>query len=1355
MPLSVSDAQNSALTLPAGNDGAVTLRHAAHPFALERIDARLPAGGHIAALVEQAGIAPDVAPYLHVFVGGHYVPHSNWQRVYPHAGSIVTLRMVPMGGGGGKNPLRTVLSLALVAASPMLAGAIAGALGVGAQAAFMGISAARLITAGVNILGRLALNAIAPPGRPRFGLGQKESPTLFLQGARNQAYAFGRVPRVLGRHRFVPPLGAMPYTETIGGDQYLRMVFVWGYGPLNISSLRIGETPLSEFDGVEIETREGWPDDAPLTLYSNSVMQSDMEVVLRHANGYVMRTAETEADEISVDLTLPRGLVAFSSSGKKIAAAVEVEVQYSPAGEEDWSAGGSSYKTIAAQTLLLAAKPAAFRQGLKTYVVSRTDEIVLDAASGKAKVLPGTLYRIGLDSEPPPPPLVPEGFLLLARAERRSGDPDVIPADRISDARGAALDSGAIEGGGDFAAGTSFNANRIQIAAGGLRFAGFNLSAKQCAAVRRTVSFRVPRGRYDVRLRRLTPDSLDDNTFNDTVWTALRTVRYAYPVRMQGLAMTALRIKATDQLNGIVDRFNGICESVLPDWDGENWVLQPTSNPAALYRHVLQGTGNARPLADHRLDLAKIQAWHDSCAAQGREFNAVIDYDVSVREVLADIAAAGRASPALTDGKWGVVEDKPQSVPVQHFSPRNTWGFQGRKAFDDVPEALRVRFINREKDWRQDERLVFRDGVTADTAQRYETITLPGITDPRQAWRDGRYHLASAILRPETYHFFCDVEHIVCTRGDLVRFTHDVPMFGIAAARVAGLVPDSEDTAQISAIDIDSAVTMETDRNYSLRIRRRDGTSLVLALDTSEGDTRRLTLSTPQPAETLDIAAGDLAMYGESGRESVALIVRAIEPQGDLAARITCVDAAPAIHSADSGVIPAFSSQMSTPPELRRPPMPQVTHMRAEITAADTDGSAQSRLILTLAANGFPRPLSLRAELRAKDENFFSPADISLTGDGRAAIERLGEGEIYDLRLRYVSDSGVFSPALHIAGYRIDALGPDAPAAPTLSMNVIGSTAYLNWEDRADAGISHFMLRFAPVLSGAEWNSAVDVVTRLSADTTSLSVPAAIGSFLLKAVDLRGRLSETPSIAVSGIAGLGGYNAVESMAEAPDFAGSHDGTQNVDGTLQLAEGQTQGVYTFAAPLDLGAVYTSLITTTLLAGGIDRAESSDDWPDNDLVENRDGSTDPASWRLRLQLRTTMDDPGGDTPVWTVWQDVALGEYTARAFECRALLESDSPTITPVVAALTLHVDMPDRTISARHIVSDPAGTAVVFDRAFRALPAIGITAQNMQSGDYYVIEDVSEGGFFIRFFDAAENGISRDFDYMAKGYGEET
>ncbi len=1338
--------------LSAESSGTVCVRTQQHPFCAERVTHKMAAGASVSEIVTAAGAGSVPQAYMQAYLDGHFIPPENWTRLRPHAGTVLTLRMVPRGGGGGKNPLRTVLSLALVAASPMIAGAVAGALGVTAQTALMGISAMRVITAGVNILGRLALNAIAPPGQARFGAGQKESATLFLQGARNRVTPFGRVPKVLGRHRFVPPLGAMPYTETIGNDQYLRMIFIWGYGPLNITNLRIGETPLSEFEGVEIETRSGYLDDAPLTLYSNSVLQNDMEVVLREADGYVMRTADSDADEISVDITLPRGLVAFNGAGKKILTDVRIEVQYSPAGANDWSAGGSSFKAVPPQTVLLADMPAPYRYMSRIFTVSRTDRIVMDAASGIVRVIKGEEYRIGHDSSAPALPAVPDGYLAIARVERRSDDSAVIPPARVTDERAAPLSLGLFENGEDFAAAPSASAHRVLIAAGGLKFAGLYLSAKQSSAIRAAVKFNVPRGRYDVRVRRITEDSDSDRVFNDTVWTALRTVRYSYPVAMRGVAMTAVRIKATDQMNGIIDRFNGIVESIVPDWNGETWSERPTSNPAALYRHVLQGNANARPLADHRIDIERLQEWHAVCAANGREYNAVIDYDTSVREVLQDIAAAGRASPTLGDGKWGVVEDKPRITPVQHFSPRNTWGFEGRKAFDDIPDGLRVRFINRDKDWAQDERLVFRDGTTADTARRYETITLPGITDPVQAWRDGRYHLASAVLRPETYSFSCDIEHLVCTRGDLVRFTHDVPMFGICSARIKSVITAPENPDIIRGALLDEPIQMEEDKAYCLRVRRTDGTSAVFEIETNTEAASEVIFSAPQTQDVAAIAPGDLVLFGESGRESILLIVRAIVPQGDLAARLTCVDAAPELHLADNGVIPAWSNQATLPASLRRPPMPRISTMTAEVVSNSRADDIRCRLRIGLQAAVYHKELHVRAEIRAKDESFFIAADMTQNGVN-IIIDSLSEGETYDIRLRYMAGDGIFSAPFLMAGYRVDALGAAPANIAGLSMNVLGSAAYLSWPAVSGDGISHYTLRFNPAVTGAAWNNAIDLVPRIPQATTSIAIPALVGTFLIKAVDLRGRTSEEAAIAVSGIAGLNGYNAVETIDEAAAFAGSHDRTMVDSGSLQLAIGETYGTYHFAAPADLGAVYTSLVSAAVSANGIDRAESVDEWENNDQVENRDGNADPASWGVRLQLRTTIDDPA-DAPVWSDWQDFSIGEYTARAFECRIILQAETQTITPVIHALSLQIDMPDRTDAARNITAPADGIFIAFAPKFRVTPAVAITAQNMQSGDYYSLTDISPSGFHIRFFNSGGSGAVRQFDWLAKGYGAE-
>lgn len=1337
---------------------------APHPFAAERISAQIPAGATVAdmALQVSGGLRHE---FLHAFLDGNYIPHENWGRIRPKAGTVLTFRAVPMGGGGSKNPLRTILSLALTAVMPQLSAGLLGAFG-----ATTGSLTGKLLTTGLGIAGKLALNALAPPGRPRFS-AQKESPTLFIQGAQNRAQPFGRVPRVLGRHRFVPPFGALPYTETVGSDQYLRLLFVWGYGPLKISDLKIGETPLSSFECVEVETREGYADDAPLTLYSNSVLQNDLAAAATQSAGYIVRTTEADADEIGVDITLPRGLVKFGSGGGRLSASVRVEVQYAPTGTDDWSAGADNFTAHAAREVSLAAKPAAYKTRDAVYVVTRTDRVVLDAASAALTVLRGSPFRIGVDEGEPEIPAIPANKIPLARITRRSDGSDILAPDDIIDERDPTIFGVNFETGNDFAVSPAADANKLDIAAGGLQFPGIEITGKQTAALRETVTFKVPKGQYDVRVRRMTADAGDDNRiFDETVWTALRTIRYAYPVRMPNLAMTALRIKATGQLNGVIDRFNGVVSSILPDWDGENWVLQETCNPAALFRHVLQGNANARPLADARIDLVRLQEWHDTCAAEGRQFNMVVDYDISVREMLHSIAAAGRASLTLLDGKWGVVEDRAQSVPVQHFTPRNSYGFEGRKEFDELPQALRVRFINRAKGWLQDERLVYDDGYDETNTQNYETLELPGVTDAQQAWRDGRYHIATARLRPETYSFSCDVEHIVCTRGDLIRFSHDVPLFGLMTGRVKSLVMAGD---AVAGVNLDAVVSMQAGKTYAIRFRKSDGSSLVLTAQTVAGDTKTILFTAP-------VAGGpqpdDLAMFGEAGLESVELVVKSIVPQGNLSARITCVDAAPGIHAADAGVIPAFNSYVTVPPELQRPPVPVLNEIQSgeEALIRNTDGSLQTRILITLQAPAMPR-LTPDVMIRARDETRFRPAEMAVQAGGRISITDVAEGETYDLQIRYATAAGYVSEALLVSGHRVQGTTALPSDVFGFSINVLSDTAHLSWQAAPDLDLNGYNLRFSPQLTGVSWSGAVDIIASIPRDATTATVPAAAGTYLLKAVDVGGRMSANAAVATTGVSAAG-QNAILTVTESPAFAGVKTNAATSAGALQLSGRDSiddwddfdavenidigeqglwdSGIYEFAGTVDLGASYTSRLTARIAVAGIDLNAGVDSWSNFDAVETMDEDVDPSLWSLQLQLRYTADHPD-ISPVWSDWTPFVVGDYTARAFEFRVLLGAAAANITPSISHLSVDIDMPDRIYSGRSVVAEAGGLSVSFARAFRDTPAITVTPRDLGTGEYYTITAQSAGGFTIRFFNAGGAGIARSFDYLARGYGEQT
>ena len=94
-----------------------------------------------------------------------------------------------------------------------------------------------------------------------------------------------------------------------------------------------------DFEDFEIETRQGFPGDAPLTLFTDDVFEEVPGVTLTNALGFVARRSRTDSDEIDLDFTFPRGLVGFDDEdGDKQTRRVVLMIQYAPAGSGDWSA---------------------------------------------------------------------------------------------------------------------------------------------------------------------------------------------------------------------------------------------------------------------------------------------------------------------------------------------------------------------------------------------------------------------------------------------------------------------------------------------------------------------------------------------------------------------------------------------------------------------------------------------------------------------------------------------------------------------------------------------------------------------------------------------------------------------------------------------------------------------------------------------------------------------------------------------------------------------------------------------------------------------------------------------------------
>lgn len=142
----------------------------------------------------------------------------------------------------------------------------------------------------------------------------------------------------------------------------------------------------------------------------------------------------------------------------------------------------------------------------------------------------------------------------------------------------------------------------------------FTFDAVITRQIRENFTWDVERGQFEVRLERTTDDRIQEDfqTHFDLVqWSAFRSIRRDSDfVRIDGLTIVALKIKATDQLNGAVENFNCVASRVLNIFNGTDWNdEQLTSSPAWACADILSGTVNRTPISRDDLDGQAFLDW--------------------------------------------------------------------------------------------------------------------------------------------------------------------------------------------------------------------------------------------------------------------------------------------------------------------------------------------------------------------------------------------------------------------------------------------------------------------------------------------------------------------------------------------------------------------------------------------------------------------------------------------------------------------------------------------------------------------------------------------------------------------------
>ena len=372
--------------------------------------------------------------------------------------------------------------------------------------------------------------------------------------------------------------------------------------------------------------------------------------------------------------------------------------------------------------------------------------------------------------------------------------------------------------------------------------------------------------------------------------------------------------------------------------------------------------------------------------------------------------------------------------------------------------------------------------------------------------------------------------------------------------------------------------------------------------------------------------------------------------------------------------------------------------------------------------------------------------------------------------------------------------------------NVTGLTAEpineklvrLRWNLATDLDVTHggrVYVRHSPLTDGnGTFSNSTDLIEALAGNTTTAEVPHLEGEYILKFRDDGGRFSAGETSVIidlpDNLAPLIAQTRREDL-DSPKFQGTKnnvafDATTN---TLNLVGGGNfdditdfdavgslddfggilpLGTYDFGGTaggdtLDLGGVFSLDLKRHFLTEAFYPSDLFDSRGLIDDITDFDGAT-ATEVNAEMLVRVTQDNPSSGSPTYTDFQTFANGTYKGRGFQFRAKLTSDDTAQDIKVSQLGYTASIQRRTEQGNVTASGAGQKNITFQHPFFVgtssilgansnLPSVGINAQNMVSGDYFLVTNVSSTGFTVEFKNSSNASIDRNFTYQAVGFGK--
>jgi predicted phage tail protein len=1269
-----------------------------HPFTPEGRTFTVAAflqGETLGAYVERNGIVLPRSEFR-VQHNGRAVPHHLWQRLIPRTGDQIVIHAIAQGGGGGGKVLRTVAMIALVLTAPYIAGwAMTGTWA--AATGFMG----GVLTAGIMIGGSLLINALLPPPAATMdalGTGAKydASPTYSISGGRNRLRLWEPMTLIFGRHKVVPDLGAKYFTEYVGDTQYLNQVFHFGLqaGQCVLTDFKIGATSINDYQDVQIQVSG---EDGKLSMFPGNVDTLDGFVL----ESGVVNTRTTPLDTTSISVDLAAQLFNINDQGAIGGMSVDVAVQYRKVGDTAWIDAGSITDAIYATHYW------SYDEEYTYWVDGNTPGA--GQQTGYRNISYGsTNYADHVDGE----------RVKIADAYCMVNPERCYPA-RYAVWRWLPH---------PYRQGRPWRGIAPDPLIGYVTSPGVRIYGARQEPTRKTVSWAVAKGQYEVRIWKSTADIKDSRQSNETAVSQILCFQ-TDDADYSGQSRVALRIKATSQLNGAIDEFSAMAQAHAPVWTGDHFDVQHTRNPAWWYLWFAMGKsieGKGRVygagLIEQQIDIEAIKAWGAWCDLKKLTFDYVLDRKMSSAQVLQMIARAGRASPTWQTGKLGVVWDAADQPVVAMFGPFNIKAGSFKVAYinDDTPDEIVLNFANEERDYQMDEVRVAVPGATA--TNNPLQLDLDGCTVADMAGREANLIAASQVWHRRRTTWETDIEGWVASRGDVVQISHDLTVWGYSG-RLTGRSGNQITLSQ--SIPTGSGTMMLRDPEGNMK------TAVVVG----DVDTDTVTITTdmtgfalPGDAGFEDVPALDWAFFFDPlatpGRRFKIVDV---QPTQD-GVRFSAVDDDPEYYASETnpyGYIPPRDGAYLGGVIFGVTVTEGIVNVLADINSVQIGWalSVAMPVDVVIAVNGAAQPA-----VRVVDRKMTIQAQT---------------GDVLDITVTPVSVLGRGKPAMR--NYTVQGLRAPLPAVTGLTSVFRDGLTVLTWGRVVDVRQPDYEIRI-----GESWANSrtVAVTPTLESLTVGNGLYWVAARYVYKGLAIYG---QPDSLLVSGAALV--RNVLLTEVEDPAWDGDlSEGAYVWDDMLTLVGAgdvldepdilavrdvlwyggaQPRGVYTSAQTVDVGFVAPVRLDFSIQAYALNFGE--DVLSMADVLANPDilNASNAQHWKATPQHRTA-----GEDGVYGPWLNYTPGLVNAQYFQVRLVLETDEPLIVPFVEHFTWIVDVPDLIQKAEGITVPTTGLRIEYEKVFHAIPNVQIALFDAVDGDRYVLTNSDETGFDIQIFNAS-------------------